>query len=88
MTYINKRNKKVFLYALQHVIQKLCVSLHQQKGNTITVLELREPKTKTIMRNEILTLQYQIRRYQSMGNGIMCQALNNKLHKLLEKQEA
>ena len=40
------------------------------------------------MRNEILTLQYQIRRYQSMGNGIMCQALNNKLQKLLEKQEA
>ena len=40
------------------------------------------------MRNEILNLQYQIRRYQSMGNGIMCQALNNKLQKLLEKQAA
>ena len=62
--------------------------MHQQKGNTTTVLEWREHKTKTIMRNEILTLQYQIRRYQSMGNGIMCQALNNKLQKLLEKQEA
>ena len=37
------------------------------------------------MRNEILTLQYQIRRYQSMGNGTMCQALNNKLQKLQEK---
>ena len=39
------------------------------------------------MRNEILNLQYQIKRYQAMGNGIMCQALNHKLHKLLEKQE-
>ena len=62
--------------------------MHHQKGNTITVLERREHKTKTIMRNEILTLQYQIRRYHAMGNGIMCQALNNKLQKLLEKQEA
>ena len=61
--------------------------MHQQKGNTITVLEWREHKTKTIMRNEILNLQYQIKRYQAMGNGIMCQALNHKLHKLLEKQE-
>ena len=62
--------------------------MHQQKGNTITILERRELKTKTIMRNEILNLQYQIRRYHAMGNGIMCQALNNKLQKLLEKQEA
>ena len=60
--------------------------MHQQKGNTITILERREYKTKTIMRNEILTLQYQIKRYQAMGNGIMCQALNNKLQKLLIKQ--
>ncbi len=62
--------------------------MHQLKGNTITVPERREHKTKTIMRNEILTLQYQIRRYHAMGNGIMCQALNNKLQKLLEKHEA
>ena len=38
------------------------------------------------MRNEILKLQYQIRRYQAMGNGVMCQALNSRLHKLLDKQ--
>ena len=38
-----------------------------------------------IMKNEILNLQYQIRRYQSMGNGAMCQALNYKLQKLQDK---
>ena len=31
-------------------------------------------------------LQYRIKRYQSMGNGPMCQALNGKLQKLLAKQ--
>ncbi|MDY3266103.1 MAG: hypothetical protein SOX26_00920 [Phocaeicola sp.] len=35
---------------------------------------------------EILKLQYQIKRYHAMGNGVMCQALNNKLYKLLAKQ--
>lgn len=46
---------------------------------------------KTIMEakqnvNEILMLQYRIKRYRSMGNGAMCQVLNGKLHKLLNKQ--
>lgn len=36
--------------------------------------------------NEILMLQYQIRRYQTVGNGTMCQSLNAKLRKLLKKQ--
>ena len=34
--------------------------------------------------NEIFMLQYQIKRYQAMGNGTMCQTL--KLQKLLAKQ--
>ncbi|MGL5262233.1 MAG: hypothetical protein ACRC9P_07615 [Bacteroides sp.] len=34
--------------------------------------------------NEILMLQYRIKRYQAMGNGVMCQKLNSKLHKLLK----
>ena len=29
--------------------------------------------------NEIFMLQYRIKRYQAMGNGTMCQALNGKL---------
>lgn len=33
-------------------------------------------------------LQYRIKRYQAMGNGAMCQALNGKLQKLLTKQPA
>ena len=46
-------------------------------------------KRKQIMKknaNEIFMLQYRIKRYQAMGNGTMCQALNGKLQKLLAKQ--
>lgn len=37
---------------------------------------------------KIMMLQYRIKRYQAMGNGAMCQALNGKLQKLLTKQPA
>lgn len=40
------------------------------------------------MSNEIMMLQYRIKRYQAMGNGVMCQVLNGKLQKLLAKQLA
>ena len=30
---------------------------------------------------KIFMLQYQIKRYQAMGNGTMCQTLNGKLQK-------
>ena len=46
-------------------------------------------QTKTIMEknvNEILMLRYQIKRYQAMRKGAMCQALNSKLQKLLAQQ--
>ena len=36
--------------------------------------------------NEIFMLQYRIKRYQAMGNGTMCQALNGNLPKLLAKK--
>ena len=36
--------------------------------------------------NEIMMLQYRIKRYQAMGNGTMGQLLNGKLQKLLAKQ--
>jgi hypothetical protein len=32
--------------------------------------------------NEIAMLQYQIKRYQAMGNGAKCQTLVGKLQKL------
>lgn len=39
------------------------------------------------MKKEILkqieALKYSIRRYQSMGNGTMCQSLNSELQKLM-----
>lgn len=37
---------------------------------------------------KIMMLQYRIKRYQAMGNGAMCQALNGQLQKLLSKQSA
>lgn len=49
----------------------------------------QKKKEKMIMKknvNEIMMLQYRIKRYQTMGNGTMCQALNGKLQKLLAKQ--
>ena len=59
----------------------------------LTAPETREHKpraqTKTIMEknvNEILKLQYRIKRYQAMRNGAMCQLLNGKLQKLLAQQ--
>jgi len=36
--------------------------------------------------NEMVMLQYRIKRYHAMGNGTMCQLLNGKLQKLLAKQ--
>ena len=36
--------------------------------------------------NEILMLQYRIKRYQAMRNGAMCQTLNGKLQRLVAKQ--
>lgn len=36
--------------------------------------------------NVIDELRYRIKRYQEMGNGIMCQNLNFKLRKLLAAQ--
>ena len=36
--------------------------------------------------SEISMLQYQIRRYQAVGKGAMCQTLNAKLQKLNKKQ--
>lgn len=41
---------------------------------------------KTTNSNEIMMLQYRIKRYQAMGNGTMCQQLNLQLQKLLAKQ--
>ena len=45
-------------------------------------------KKKKIMKkssNEIFMLQYRIKRYQAMGNGPMCQLLNQKMRKLQMK---
>jgi hypothetical protein len=41
---------------------------------------------KKITNDEIAMLRYRIERFQSMGNGVMCQTLKGKLQKLLEEQ--
>ncbi len=51
--------------------------------NVVSTKMKKIMETKT---NEITMLQYQIKRYQSAGKGIMCQSLNAKLQKLLKKQ--
>lgn len=38
--------------------------------------------------NLIAKLQYQLQRYKAMGNGAICQALNNKIHRLSIQQKA
>lgn len=49
--------------------------------------EHKKMKTmKEKLNEKILILKYQIKRYRTMGNGIMCQALNGELNKLLAKQ--
>ncbi len=58
--------------------------------NSKTVLQNVKDIKKTIMEKnvnvEVMMLQYRIKRYQSMGNGAMCQALSAKLNKLLDEQ--
>lgn len=70
--------------------QNKVVSLQRERKRSKKPLsETRKAQKMTIMKknaNEILMLQYQIKRYQAMGNGTMCQTLNGKLQKLLAKQ--
>ena len=69
----------------------LCGVNTRKKRRCLTRLPKRGgPKMmKMIMEkyaNEILMLQYRIKRYQAMRNGAMCQTLNGKLQKLMAKQ--
>lgn len=60
--------------------------MHCNNRNKKKVSSKREErKTMKTMKkeiNEIKTLEYQIRRYQAMGNGVMCQALQVRLNQL------
>ncbi len=63
--------------------------IRERKRSKNPLSETRKAQNKMIMKknaNEIFMLQYRIKRYQAMGNGAMCQALNGKLQKLLAKQ--
>ncbi len=80
-------------YVIKHTYSNKCVSLqrnqrdNKEKRNRFP--KRGRHKKMTIMKknvNEVIMLQYRIKRYQAMGNGAMCQALNGKLQKLLAKQ--
>lgn len=49
---------------------------------------IKNKRTMKQIVNEISMLQYRIKRYQTMRNGIMCQALKTRLEKLLAEQHA
>ena len=38
--------------------------------------------------NLIAKLQYQLQRYKAMGNGAICQSLNNRIQRLSAQQKA
>lgn len=72
--------RKHFVSLQRYKIKERCKTRFPKRG---------EHKKMRIMKknaNEIFMLQYQIKRYQAMGNGTMCQTLNGKLQKLLAKQ--
>ena len=78
-------------YVIKHISRKHFVSLQRYKIKDVKTRfpKRGEHKKMRIMKknaNEIFMLQYQIKRYQAMGNGTMCQTLNGKLQKLLAKQ--
>ena len=60
----------------------------KQRSKTRFPKRGKHKKTRIMKKNanEIFMLQYRIKRYQAMGNGTMCQALNGRLQKLLGKQ--
>ena len=49
---------------------------------------IKNERTMKQIVNEISMLQYRIKRYQTMRNGIKCQALKTRLEKLLSEQQA
>ncbi len=58
---------------------------------TTAFQKLESAKNERTMKqnvNEITMLQYSIKRYQAMRNGIMCQTLKTRLEKLLAEQQA
>ena len=52
------------------------------------VESIKNERTMRKNENEISMLQYRIKRYQTMRNGIMCQVLKTRLEKLLSEQHA
>lgn len=82
----------LFLYSTTYTLRTICifaVLLEKRKRSKNRFPKRGKHKKKMIMKkdvNEIMMLQYRIKRYQSMRNGAMCQALSGKLQKLLAKQ--
>lgn len=89
---VNYYYRNNFFTCYTTYIQKNAYLCSVIKKNKINPFSKRWKTTKDVImkknENEILMLQYRIKRYQAMGNGIMTQKLNNQLQKLLAKQGA
>lgn len=78
------------LYNIVFQNKSLPLQCFKRITNRITLITSRKGrliKTNEMKTNEkmISLLRYQIERYQSLKNGVMCQLLNAKLNKLLAK---
>lgn len=78
------------LYNIVFQNKSLSLQCFKRITNRITLITSRKGrliKTNEMKTNEkmISLLRYQIERYQSLKNGVMCQLLNAKLNKLLAK---
>ncbi len=72
-------------------IGKFCVILPWTKEKRNRSAETRQTQKMKIMEQNtknIRTITYRMERYQSVGNGSMCQTLNRELHLLQQKTDA
>ena len=92
---INVKYRNI-LYVIEHIYRDYCYLCRELRKIVITVLQNVENKKrgkimKTTNKNNenlIAKLQYQLQRYKAMGNGAICQSLNNRIQRLSAQQKA
>ena len=75
----NKRSCYLCIEIIKDILSTVFPNGEDKKrGNMKTTNEMNQ--------KAIVLLQYQLRRYKLMGNGVACQFLNGKLQKLMAEQ--
>ena len=95
-THHNKCKIPEYFICYRTYLPGLLLSLQRIRKIVITVLQNVENKKrgkimKTTNKNNenlIAKLQYQLQRYKAMGNGAICQSLNNRIQRLSAQQKA